>query len=228
MPSLELVSHHLCPYVQRAVISLLEKDVPFDRTYVDLADRPQWFQDISPLGKVPLLRTEGEVVFESAAILEYLEDTEAPALHPPRALERAGHRAWIEFGSSVLVDIWNFYTAPDARALNARAAELRLKFERVERQLGAGPYFAGPDFSLVDAVFGPIFRYWDVFDEIDDFGTFSGLQKVAAWRAALAQRRSVREAVGADYAQRLRKFLCDRRSHLSTLMAQSAMADAAT
>lgn len=218
MPPIELVSHHLCPYVQRAVISLLEKGVPFERTYVDLANRPPWFKDISPLGKVPLLRTEGAVVFESAVILEYLEDTQAPALHPRPALERAQHRAWIEFGSSVLADIWNFYTAPDAPALQARAAEMRLKFDRLERQLGAGPYFDGTAFSLVDAVFGPIFRYWDVFDEIGDFGVFTGLAKVGAWRAALMQRRSVRDAVGPDYAVRLRQFLRERRSHLSTLM----------
>lgn len=224
MSSIELVSHHLCPYVQRAVISLLEKGVPFERTYVDLGDRPPWFKDISPLGKVPLLRTEGAVVFESAVILEYLEDTHSPALHPAQPLERARHRAWIEFGSSILVDIGRFYTAPDGPALQARASDLRLKFERLERQLGAGPYFAGANFSLVDAVFGPIFRYWHVFDEVDDFGVFSGLHKVTAWRAALGQRQSVREAVDTDYADRLRRFLRDRLSHLSTLMAQPAEA----
>ena len=32
MPTYELVSHHLCPYVQRAAIVLLEKGVPFKRT----------------------------------------------------------------------------------------------------------------------------------------------------------------------------------------------------
>ncbi|TGU31135.1 glutathione S-transferase family protein, partial [bacterium M00.F.Ca.ET.152.01.1.1] len=53
---LTLVSHHLCPYVQRAAIALAEKAVPFERVNVDLADKPDWFRAISPLGKVPLLR----------------------------------------------------------------------------------------------------------------------------------------------------------------------------
>jgi glutathione S-transferase len=44
MPGLELVSHHLCPYVQRAAIVLDEKGIAFDRTYVDLADKPDWFR----------------------------------------------------------------------------------------------------------------------------------------------------------------------------------------
>jgi len=226
MPTLELISHVLCPYVQRAVISLREKGVPFERIDVDLADRPAWFKALSPLGKVPLLRTGGDVIFESAVILEYLEDTQAPALHPQDALERARHRAWMEFGSGVLSDIWNFYTAPDAKGMSARAADLRLKFERVEQQLGEGPYFAGASFSLVDAVFGPVFRYWDVFDQVGDFGVFTGLPKVLAWRAALAQRPSVQAAVGADYAERLRRFLRERCSHLATLMEPAVAAPA--
>ena len=56
MPMLTLISHDLCPYVQRAVIALTEKEVAFDRIYVDLANKPDWFLAISPLGKVPLLR----------------------------------------------------------------------------------------------------------------------------------------------------------------------------
>jgi hypothetical protein len=38
-----LVSHHLCPYVQRAAIALAEKAVLFERAYIDLADKPAWF-----------------------------------------------------------------------------------------------------------------------------------------------------------------------------------------
>src|SRR6185436_17939104 len=56
MATLTLVSHHLCPYVQRAAISLAEKHVDFERIYVDLSNKPEWFKELSPLGKVPLLR----------------------------------------------------------------------------------------------------------------------------------------------------------------------------
>ena len=88
-----LVSHPLCPYVQRAAISLTEKGVPFERIDIDLADKPDWFKAISPLGKVPLLRVQrnGEetVIFESAVILEFLEETQANPLHPVDAYARA-------------------------------------------------------------------------------------------------------------------------------------------
>lgn len=219
MNDLELVSHPLCPYVQRAAISLAEKGVPFRRTDIDLADKPSWFVAISPLGKVPLLRTQGAVLFESAAILEYLEDTRSPPLHPADALERAQHRGWLEFGSGLLNDIWNFYVAPDEDTMRAKAAVLRQKFERVESVLGDGPFFAGERFTLVDAVFAPVFRYWNVFDRIGEFGMLSGLPKLQAWRSALAARPSVRAAAAADYDALLWRFLAARGSHLSRLMA---------
>jgi len=218
MNDLELVSHPLCPYVQRAAIALAEKGVPFRRTNIDLADKPAWFLAISPLGKVPLLRTQGEVLFESAAIVEYLEDTQAPPLHPSDALKRAQHRGWIEFGSGLLNDVWNFYVAPDEATMRAKAAVVRQKFERIETALTDGPYFDGARFTLVDAVFAPVFRYWNAFDRIGEFGMLGGLPKVAAWRAALAARPSVRAAVGTDYDELLRRFLQARGSHLSSLM----------
>lgn len=214
---LTLVSHPLCPYVQRAAISLAEKAVPFDRVHVDLADKPVWFLDLSPLGKTPVLKVDDRAIFESAVILEYLEETGPHPLHPADPLRRAEHRAWIEFGSAVLNDIAGLYSAKDEAAFAAKTEALAAKFARLEGSLGPGPWFDG-DFSLVDAVFGPVFRYFDVLDRIGDFGILAGKPKVAAWRKALAARPSIRQAVGADYESRLERFLAQRNSHLSTLM----------
>ncbi|MBC5764085.1 glutathione S-transferase family protein [Ramlibacter albus] len=211
---LTLVSHHLCPYVQRAAIVLLEKGVPFGRRWVDLANKPDWFRAISPLGKTPVLLADDTPVFESAVICEYLDETHEPRLHPADPLQRAQHRAWMEFGSAVLNTIWAFYTAPDAAALEARRDELRTKFEQLEAVV-EGPFFAGERFSIVDAVFGPVFRYFDVFEALGEPSLFGGLPRVRAWRAALAQRPAVREAAVPDYRERLTQFLLDRRSELS-------------
>lgn len=208
-----LVSHHLCPYVQRAAIALAEKGVTFERRIIDLAAKPDWFLALSPLGKVPLLlvrQPDGNevVLFESAVICEYLEDTETGTLlHPADPLARARHRGWMEFGSSILGDLWGFETAKDAETYEAKRRALIDKFARVEAALGEGPFFAGERFSLVDAVFAPIFRYFDTFDTIAPTGVFDDLAKVARWRAALAARQSVKEAVAGDYPARLRIFL---------------------
>lgn len=215
---LTLVSFDLCPYVQRAAIALAEKGVPFERRTVDLADKPDWFKAMSPLGKVPLLQVDDQVLFESAVIVEYLEETQRRPLHPVDPLERARHRAWMEFGSSILADIWTIETTADVDAFEAKRRILREKFARLDGELGGGPWFSGDRFTLVDAVFAPVFRYFDVFDRIVDLGAFDGRPKVRAWRRALAGRPSVCGAVVADYETRLEAFLRRQDSHLATLM----------
>lgn len=218
MERLTLVSHHLCPYVQRAAIALAEKGVAYERVYVDLAEKPDWFKALSPLGKTPVLKVEETAIFESAVILEYLEEIAPNPLHPADPLRRAEHRSLIEFGSAILNDIGAFYAAPDAAAFEAKRGRLAERFAWLERRLRAAPWFDGAAFSLVDAVFAPVFRYFDAFDRIGDFGILSDLERMGRWRSALAARPSIRVAVTADYDARLWQFLLARRSHLSRLM----------
>jgi glutathione S-transferase len=215
---LVLVSHALCPYVQRAAIVLHEKGVPFERRDVDLADKPDWFLRVSPLGKTPVLLAGEEAILESAVICEYLDETTAPRLHPPEPLRRARHRSWMEFGSALLNAIAVFYNAPDDAALQRAAADIHRRFRQVEEVLHAPPYFEGERFSIVDAVFAPVFRYLDVFERIGDFGMLAGLAKVQAWRAALALRSSVQAAASPHYPELLTAFLARRGSALSLRM----------
>ena len=221
---LKLISHKLCPYVQRAVIALTEKGVAFERIDIDLANKPDWFLAISPLGKTPVLQVGDKAIFESAVILEYLEETERKPLHPADPLVRAEHRGWIEFGSAILNDIAGFYAAKDEAAFKAKTAQLEQRFARLEARITASPWFDGENFSLVDAVFGPAFRYFDVFDDIADFGILANKPKLARWRKSLATRPSVRSAVSADYPALLRDFIERRQSWLSQLQAQARAA----
>jgi glutathione S-transferase len=221
---LKLISHKLCPYVQRAAIALAEKGVPFERVDIDLASKPDWFLAISPLGKVPLLQvpmaTGEAVLFESNVICEYIDEAFAePKLHPQDALERAQHRAWMEFGSSILGDVWGLETTTDAVVFETKRLAVAAKFARVEAALEAGPYFAGAAFSLVDAVFAPIFRYFDVFDRLSDLRIFSDTPKLRAWRTQLALRPSVEAAVPAHYPELLYAFLVRYDAHLLKLAA---------
>lgn len=217
-PELELVSHHLCPYVQRAAITLAEKGVAFRRTMIDLSAKPAWFVAISPLGKVPLLRSQAGVLFESAAIVDYLDEVYPPPMHPDDAFVRAQHRGWIAVASAILDAVGGLYNAADATAFEAKIADLDARFATVEAALGEGPFFGGPGFSLVDAAFAPVFRYFDVLDRHMALGVFAAKPKVARWRKALAGRPSVKGAVDADYPQRLEAFFRARNSHLGRLM----------
>ncbi|WP_420560015.1 glutathione S-transferase family protein [Tepidicaulis sp.] len=219
---LTLVSHTLCPYVQRAVIALTEKGVPFERKDVDLSNKPDWFKKISPLGKTPVLVVGEQPIFESAVIAEYLEETAPNPLHPQDALSRADHRAWIEFGSAILNDISGFYNAKDAESFEAKRAQIAERFARLETRVKAAPWFDGESFSLVDAVFGPVFRYFDTFERFGTFGFFDETPKVRRWRETLSARPSVQKAVSPAYPELLTEFLKNRGSYLSGLIEAKA------
>ena len=65
----KLISFKLCPYVQKAVLTLLTKHIDFDIEYIDLENPPQWFSDISPLGKVPVLKVGDQALVGSLRLL---------------------------------------------------------------------------------------------------------------------------------------------------------------
>lgn len=199
--NLTLVSHPLCPFVQRAAIVLLGKGVAFDRVNVDLSAKPDWFLALSPTGKVPVLKVhqpngEDAILFESVAICEYLNETQGgAAMYPDSALLRARHRAWIEFATQTFAEGWQLLHAKDMATANARRAAFRDRLSKIEAELGEGPYFAGADFGLVDAVYAPLFRYFGIIDRQASDPIFTGLPSVTAWRAVLAERSSVKNAV---------------------------------
>ena len=225
---LRLISHKLCPYVQRAVIVATEKGMPFERVDIDLANKPDWFLAISPTGKVPVLEVtlaagRGVVLFESAVIAEYLDEISGERLLAADPLERARERAFVELASTVLADIARLYSAATERSFEDAAATLKDRLAHVGREL-TGPWFAGDRFGLVDAAFAPAFRYLDVFERYAGVNVLDTLPKVRGWANALAKRPSVRGAVAHDYPERLIDFVRAKNSHLAGLLDEHALA----
>ena len=224
MTRFKLISFKLCPYVQRVAIVLAEKGVAFERIDIDLADKPDWFLALSPLGKVPVLVVahdgEEQVLFESAVIAEYLDETLAPPLHPADPLEKARHRAWIEFASTLLADFYGFYTG-DAAVFADKRGAIDAKLDQLEAEIG-GPYFAGERFALVDAAFAPALRYLATFERFLGEDLLRGRPKLAQWRASLAERPSIAGAVAPDYPEALAAFIASKNGH----MARAAQAPA--
>jgi len=217
MPELHLISHHLCPYVQRAVIVLTEKDIPHQRSYIDLANKPDWFSQLSPLGRVPILKTGEAIVFESQVIAEYLDEITEGSLHPDDPLRKARHRSWIEFGSETLKAIGDLYSAKDASTFEEWRTALRGKFERIDKEI-RGPFFEGHEFHMIDGVWGTMFRYLDVFDQIEDFDLLTSLETTQEWRKSISARPSVVAAPPEGYPARLMLFLQKKNTHISSLM----------
>ena len=209
MPEYRLVSFDLCPFVQRSVITLEETGTPYKIDYIDLSNKPDWFLEISPLGKVPLLRVGSTILFESAVINEYLDEMNPTRrLHPQDPLERAHHRAWIEFTSVVLTEMYRMSMAEDEPKTRELASTIQQRLRRYEDQLERGPLFAGTDFSLVDSAAAPLFQRLHWCQEIcPDLNLWDGLAKAPVWRDTLLARESVQRSTVPDIADRFVSYL---------------------
>ena len=204
-PKPELISHHLCPYVQRSVIVLSKKNIKHKRTYIDLNNKPQWFTKISATGKVPLLKIDkNHILFESMVICEHLDEISMRSLHPTEILKKTHHRSWNEFASQILNNISQLYNTKNSLDFANQLAELSKEFLRIEEHIIL-PYFSGDQFSMADTAFGPVFH---------------GLEKSKQWRRTLRQLKSIQEAVTKEYPELLTNFLSYRESHISSLIKQ--------
>lgn len=194
--ALELISFKLCPFVQRSVVTLLHKQVPFDITYIDLASPPDWFLKISPFGKVPALRLDdGSALFESAIINEYIDDITPPHLNPEDPLVRARNRSWIQFGEQCIGDQYHLTVAKDEDAFETVRARAEGNLDKVEAILGEGPYFNGERFSLVDAAYAPIFMRYALIKPMDDVMPESRYPRLNAWARTLLALPEVQRSV---------------------------------
>jgi glutathione S-transferase len=157
---LELIGYDLCPYVHRARITVVHKNIPCKITQVAQGKLPDWLREISPSGRVPLLRVDGRaVIFESTVINEYLNDISGGELLPADPLQRALNRSWIEFGSAVLDDLYSLMRARTEMQFDAAIGGMRAKYSLLDQALQEqqGPFFNGLAVSLVDFDFAPIF-----------------------------------------------------------------------
>ena len=204
-----------------------EKDIPFHRVDIDVANKPDWFLALSPTGKVPLLQvTEDDggtqILFESAVIAEYLDEIAGRSLLPGNPLERARHRAWVEYASAILADIGKLYSAMESGSFDASADAIEGRLQLLDQEI-VGPWFGGERFGLVDAAFAPVFRYLDAFDWRLGREMLGRPAKVRAWSEALANRDFVRDAVAGDYADRLIDFVVRKKSYLAGLLERGAL-----
>jgi glutathione S-transferase len=182
------------------VIALRAKNIEFDVTYIDLQAKPDWFLAISPHGKVPVLKVDDIVLFESNAIAEYLDETVAPRLHPDDPFQRARHRAWTDFIPDFASMLNTINYAPTKEALEKAVAAAPQKIARIELALKdykepGGPYFGGSKICLVDAAYAPFFQRFMIVEDILKTGIFDQFPLVRAWAKTLLDTPLITGAV---------------------------------
>jgi glutathione S-transferase len=207
LPKLKLISFALCPYVQRSVITLIEKNVPYDIEYIDLDNPPSWFYDVSPLEKVPVLLVDDQALFESMPICEYLDEITPGSLYPDDPFARAQNRGWIEFGNELLRAGFTYSTTDDELTYKQNLMTVKDRLETLEEFFEGGPFFNGETFSLVDAVYAPIFRNLQSLEEMHSQELFEDAPTIAEWSQNLLQRPSVVNAVKPSFKDDFREHI---------------------
>lgn len=216
-----LISSVTCPWVQRSVITMRAKGVEFDVTYVNLQDKPDWFLDISPHGKVPVLKVDDVALFESNAIAEYLDETFEPRLHPADPIKRAQNRAWTDFiptfgwgpGLNNLTYCTSKDDLPEALEV-AKQRVARLETAIAKERGNDGPYFNGDKLCLVDAAYAPFLQRFMIVEKLINTGLLDDFPLVQAWTEALLASDVITGSVAPSFAEEFEKNL-ERRGTLA-------------
>lgn len=218
---LELVSFKFCPFVQRNIIIAMEKGIDIKVTHINLKQPPQWFVDISPFRKVPLLRVGDAVLFESSAIAEYLDELKAPSLFPDDAVLRAGNRAWIMFASELLMANAKMIKAVTEQNFTDACAHLKKQLARLE-PLIRGPYFNGDQFSLIDAAYAPLFMRLDIIDQVYPLGIIEPGSGIEKWSKQLLATDSVQQSVIDDFADAYKQWVAGMGGFCAGVLTETA------
>ncbi len=197
---MKLYDFPLSPYCQKVRLVLAEKELSYDKVFVDLTkseQRSPEFLRLNPYGKVPVLIDDEEVIYDSTFINEYLDD-EYP--HPPLRPEPSGDRARVR----MFEDFADTSFTAQCGLLYAelRKPEDQIDHERVQRYQGDiirvlefldrhlnGKEYLVDEFSLADLAFTPRLLI------LSQLGVElpSRLRHVSAWIKRLSQRPCVEQ-----------------------------------
>ena len=188
------------PYCQKVRLVLAEKDLSYEKIFVDLMKNEQKaseFLRLNPYGKVPVLMDDDEAIYDSTIINEYLEDEYPhPPLMPADSGERSRVRMFEDFADSSFTAQGGLLAAElrkpaeqvDQERVQRYRADLVRVLEFLDRHLEGKEYVAG-DFSMADLAFVPrILQLPSLGVEIPE-----RLKNVLAWSERLKQRVSVRQ-----------------------------------
>jgi glutathione S-transferase len=158
---------------------------------------------LHPFGRVPVLAQEGFLLYETQAILRYLDRVlPQPPLTPSDARRAArmdqamNVNDWYLFNGVGNVIVWQRVVgprvmglAPDEEAIRAAMPRAHAVFDELARLLGAQPYFAGDQLSLADLMLGPAIEFFTITPEWSVLG--APHPNLVAWMKRMQDRPSM-------------------------------------
>jgi glutathione S-transferase len=212
---MKIVSFKICPFVQRVTALLEAKGVPYDIEFIGLSDKPQWFLDISPNGQVPVLITDGgKALFESDAIVEYIEEAYPPLQADISLEDRATNRAWSYLATKNYLVQCSAQRSPDADVLKERSAKLSVAFDRIEKQLGDTRFFGGDEVGMVDVSWLALLHRADIVEKHSGYDFLGDRPNLKAWQKRLLETGLAEKSVAPDFVEAFSNFYLSDQTHL--------------
>lgn len=215
---MKIVSFKICPFVQRVTALLEAKEVPYEVEYIELDDKPGWFLEASPNAQVPILFTDdARVLFESDAIVEYIDEVAGVPLYPADPVEKARERAWSYLGTKHYLVQCSAQRSPDAATLDQRAQKLATAFGRVEQRLGDAKLAGGDTPGMVDIAWLPLLHRAAIVEGHCGWDLLDGLPQAKRWQEALLGTGLAERSVAEDFEERFAAFYLSGTTHLGRL-----------
>ncbi|KAK2637550.1 hypothetical protein Ddye_032342 [Dipteronia dyeriana] len=136
-----------CPFCHRVLLTLEEKKIPYKLHLVNLSDKPQWFLDISPEGKVPVVKFDDKWVPDSEVIVGILEKFPEPSLITPPE--------FASVGSKIFPTFFKFVKSKDSNDGSEQALLEELKALNEHLEKNGGLFIAGEKITAVDLSLAP-------------------------------------------------------------------------
>jgi len=188
-----------CPFARRTRLVLHEKGAEFEAHEVDFRNKSEEFLKASPTGKVPVVVADGDSLYESNIVNQYLDEIfEKPMLMPEDPKARAYARIWMaradeDFYPQVFVSSMGHERGFPQERITEAKEKLKVTLSRLEDSLEGSEYLAD-GFSLADIAHAGNFVR---LHELEENGTVSLLDypNVASWMERIEARESFK-AVG--------------------------------
>lgn len=219
---MKIISFKICPFVQRVTALLEYKQAPYQVQYIDLSNKPKWFLEVSPHAQVPILITnDDQVLFESDAIVEYLDEVVGPALLSSNAVKKAQQRAWSYLATKHYLVQCSAQRSADEAGLATRSAKLNAAFSKIHTQLGDAPFIGGDSVGMVDIAWLPLLHRSDLVRQCTAYDFLASFPRVKAWRESLMATGIAQRSVSQDFAQQFAAFYLNDSTYLGGLAAIS-------
>ncbi len=212
---IKIISFTICPFVQRVTALLEAKNIPYEIEFIELSDKPDWFLEISPNGQVPVLLTEnGVALFESDAIVEYIDEI-TPALNENAdPIERAQDRAWGYQATKQYLVQCSTMRSRDQITFNDRFAKLKKSFDRVEKRLSEAPYFSGSELGNVDIAWLPLLHRAQIVRNVSGYDMFRDYPKLRNWQDQLEKTGLYERSISDDFQGKFINFYLNEETFL--------------